>query len=104
MPPAVVTVSVPGVRPAGAVAWSSVSLTTVNAAASRPLKRTWVVPTKWEPIRFTTVPGERTVGPKPLMTGGWAASTVKAAELTVPVEVVTWMGPVVASPGTTAWT
>ena len=102
VPPGVVTERVPAVRPEGAVAWISVSLVTVKAAALRPLNCTCEVPTKCVPVRRTTVPAESTVGVKDVMTGAWAASTVKVGEVAKPLGVVTRTGPVVAASGTTA--
>jgi len=93
----------PGVRPAGAVAWSWVSLVMVKAAL-RWLNCTRVAPTKCVPVRVTTLPSVRLVGVKDWTVGARGASTVKVGEVADPLGVATWTAPVVAPPGTTAST
>ena len=75
-----------------------VAETTVKAA-SAPLKRTAVVPEKFEPLIVTAVPAAPLVGVKLAIEGAW--TTVKSIELVaVPPGVVTAIRPVVAPAGT----
>src|SRR5574338_7400 len=75
----------------------TVLLTTAELAASTPLKRTAVVPTKLVPRTRTLVPARPLAGEKLVITGG----TKKLLTVVqVPAVVVTEMGPVVTPAGT----
>ena len=99
VPPGVVTEMKPVVAPTGTVTVSWVAETTVNVGALTPLNATVVAPVKKLPVRVTTVPATPAAGVNEVIIG--AGMTVKlAAEVAVPVGVVTLIGPVVAPAGT----
>jgi hypothetical protein len=72
---------------------------TVNAAEV-PLNETAVAPVKFEPLTVTLVPGVPLAGVKPVTVGGLLAIVNAFVLVTVPVDVVTLSGPVVAPAGT----
>jgi hypothetical protein len=61
------TVMGPLVAPGGTSAMSRLSVTTVTAGDSRPLKSTYPAPVKPEPVTVTRVPGVPLPGEKPRM-------------------------------------
>jgi hypothetical protein len=74
---------------------------TVNVVALVPLNVTAVAPVKFVPVITTEVPTGPLVGTKLVIVG--AGATVKLLALvTVPLSVVTEIGPVVAPAGTVA--
>ena len=99
VPPAVTTVKVPEVAPAGSrlVIW--LTLTTLKEAGV-PLSLTEVAPLKLLPVSVTVMPAAPLPGLKLLITG--AGMTVNKVELTaVPAGVMTTSLPVGAAVGTT---
>ncbi len=100
MPPAVVTLMVPVVAPAGTVAVIWVAEFALMAAAV-PLNVTLVAPVRSVPVIVTDVPTGPLAAVK-LVTVG-ARTTVKLVELaSVPSAVVTLTVPLVAPAGTVA--
>jgi hypothetical protein len=100
VPPNVVTVSGPGVAPAGTVVRISPCQVTVNGALT-PLNVTSVAPVKFAPPIRTLVPTVAAVGVTLSIFGG--RTTTKLAGLTaVPPGVVTLTGPDHAPGGTVA--
>jgi hypothetical protein len=96
VPDGVVTLMVPVVAPAGAVAVIWVSELTLKVALT-PLNFTDVAPVKLVPVIVTEVPGVPLVGLKLVMLG----STLKPEALkAVPAGLVTLISPEVAPPGT----
>jgi hypothetical protein len=92
----VVTLTRPVVAPLGTVAEIFVAEVTLNEAAT-PLNLTEVAPVKFVPLMATTVPTFPLVGDSPVIVAG----TQNHVELvTVPLEVVTVIGPLVADLGT----
>ena len=69
VPAGVVTVILPVVAPAGTAALTCVAEATLKVAAV-PLKRTLVVPVKFDPVIETAVPTGPLVGVKDAMVGG----------------------------------
>jgi len=99
VPPGVVTVILPVVAPAGTDVLISVLDTTVKVAAV-PLKRTLLASLKFLPEITTGVPTGPRVGVKEMIAGAGGV-TVKSESLdTVPPDVETLIGPVVAPAGT----
>ena len=98
LPPGVVMEIVPLVALAGTVAVTEVLFTTVKLALA-PLKLTSVALVKFTPLKVTTVPGTPLVGANPLMAGGRKKLVML---VTVPLVVVTLIGPLVAVGGTVA--
>ena len=80
-PPGVVTVTCTLSTPAGDVAWTSVSLTTLTAVAAAEPKRTSLVPQKPEPVIVMGVPPARVpeAGEMPLTAGRGGSTTVTPA-------------------------
>ena len=102
VPPAVVTLIVPVVAPAGTVAVIAVAEFTVKLALV-PLNPTAVAPVKFVPLIVTLVPTGPLLGAKLAIVGAFETVTVNALELVaVPPAVVTLSGPVVAPAGTVA--
>ena len=100
VPPAVVTLIVPEVAPAGTVAVICVAELTVNVAVV-PLNFTAVAPVNAVPVIVTLAPTAPLLGEKLVIAGG--GITVKELALVpVPPAVVTLMVPVVAPLGTVA--
>jgi hypothetical protein len=100
VPAGVVTLIGPVVAPAGTVARSELSETTVKLAPTA-LKVTAVAPVKFVPLIVTLAPTAPLVGVKLVIVGGFM--TVKTPVLVaVPSGVVTLNGPLVAPAGTVA--
>jgi len=101
VPAGVVTDTFPVVAPAGTVAVICVTLLTANEA-DVPLNLADVAPVKLLPVMVTTVPGCPLDGEKLLTIGGGVGAVTEklAAEITLPVGVVTDIFPVVALAGT----
>ena len=78
VPPAVVTVTLPAVRPDGVTAVIEVADTTVYDVAAVPLNATALAPVKFVPVIVTVCPPaeHRAVGIKEVMVGVGGASTV----------------------------
>jgi len=101
VPPGVVTATGPLVAPVGTVVVIRLEPTTVNSAASTPLKATVVAPVKPLPVSVTLVPADPEAGEKNVTLG--VGMTLKLAALVaVPPGVVTATGPLVAPAGTVA--
>jgi hypothetical protein len=100
VPPAVVTLIVPVVAPAGTVAVICVSEFTVNEAVV-PLNFTAVAPVNAVPVIVTLVPIAPLVGEK-LITEGVGMTVKELVLVPVPLAVVTLIVPVVAPLGTVA--
>ena len=97
-----VTLIAPVVAEAGTVAVMRLG-ESIEKLALEPLKETDVVPLKFVPLITTLVPDGPLVGENDVIVGDPAGVTVKSLALvTVPVAVMTEMGPVVAPAGTTA--
>lgn len=105
LPPGVVTENLPVVAPLGTVAVIWLALFTVNDAAV-PLRRRLFAFMKLVPLMTTVAPTCPLVGLNPVMAGaGRSTVTLKlAAELALPLAVVTEILPVVAPFGTVVMT
>lgn len=101
VPAAVVTVILPLVAVAGTLAVIDVSSTTLKLAAVTPLNFTASAPVNCVPVTVIVSPATPLVGLNELMAG--AVITVKLVALVaVPKELVTVIGPVLATTGTRA--
>jgi hypothetical protein len=104
VPPGVVTPISPLVAPLGTVAVICEALLTTKPAGV-PSNVTDVAPVKFEPLIVTLVPTGPLAGEKPLIVGAEGGGTVTLkleADVAVPPEVVTAIGPLVAPLGTVA--
>jgi hypothetical protein len=101
VPPGVVTRIGPIVAPAGTSARIELAESTMKPALT-VLKVTAVAPLRFVPLIVTMVPTGPLVGVKLVMVGAGVVTVKLVVLLTVPPDVVTLMGPVVAPLGTVA--
>ena len=103
VPPAVVTLSLPLVAPAGTAVLICVFDTTLKVADA-PLKRTAVVPAKLEPLIVTALPTRPLVGSNEAIVGAGGMTMKSSVLVAVPPAVVTLSLPLVAPAGTAVLT